>query len=419
MRHVLRMELRRSPLRWLLPLLIALDLAMLFGRSTWWIGVWPEASAAAQLPAFFFGILLGGGAAWTAGRVHRAGTAEQLAAAMQPRWRIELPVWLSSLIFGLIAYVPGVALAFIVSAPDAGPGFLWPSYLLLGACLITLSVGIGHLAGKLWQSRFIPPIAVAVCLFGQVMVPPIRFYVLSGHVQTEVSPSALVTRFALALLLTTVALTLPPRQVVRDAGWRLNTAPIRGIAAAMLFAGLAAVVTAGPLLVARPTPVDPLCSDESPRVCVWPENRRYLGTIDAMVARLIALPDDVLKLPDTFYERGLRDASVPEAGSDFQILAGPVSVPFFLSSAVIARTVPDCEIPQDVEQQFSHEVFRIDAYLQVRALGNAAALGEGGGPPGVDIKEIMQVIHLPESGQADWVKDRLTAIRQIGANCHG
>lgn len=51
-------ELRRSPLRWALPVLIAIELGMLFGRNTDWIGVWPQASAAAQVPVAEMAILL-------------------------------------------------------------------------------------------------------------------------------------------------------------------------------------------------------------------------------------------------------------------------------------------------------------------------------------------------------------------------
>ncbi|MEU7911443.1 hypothetical protein [Microbispora bryophytorum] len=412
------MEVRRSPLRWWLPVLIVLDISMLFARQTWWIGVWPEASAAAQLPAYFFGLVLGGGAAWVAGRTHRASITEQLTASTRARWQAELPLLTSSLIYGLVALAPGIVLAAVVSEPEAGPGFLWPSYLTLGVCLVVLSAATGHLAGKLWASRFIPPLAVTVCLFGQTMVRPIRFYVLSGHPEAEVSNSALAARVAFVLLMTALALALPPREARFGRGWS-RSAPLRAVAPVAALAALMAVAVSSPLLVTRPAPAHALCSERTPRVCLWPENRKYLGPVSAMVARLGLLPGGALTLPSTFYERGLRDASAPDAGVDFQFLAGDLSVPSYLSSAVISRTVPGCEVPAGAEERYFHEVFSLDAYLQVRAIGNPAALGTGGGPPGVDTREIARVAALPESEQATWVKERMAAIRRIGGDCRG
>ncbi|MEU9890274.1 hypothetical protein [Sphaerisporangium sp. NPDC051011] len=409
-------EVRRSPLRWWLPVLIALDVAMLFGRSTWWIGVWPEASAAAQLPAYFFGMVLGGGAAWTAGRVHRAGIAEQLAAAARLRWPAELLLLSSTLIYGLVAYAPGVMIAAVVSAPHAGPGFLWLSYLGIGVCLVVLSASAGHLAGKLWSSRFVPPIAVAICLFGQTVLRPVRFYVLSGHVQVEIAATAFATRFAFALVMAVLAVTIPARAVHRDTRGT-PAGVLRPLAAVTVMAGLVMIAMAGPLQVTRAAPSQPLCSAAKPRVCLWPEEGRYVGLVSAMAARLAALPGGGLKLPETFYEAGLRDPAIPDAAADFRLLEGGVSVPSFLSSAVLNSTLPVCDVPAANSEKFTHEAFRLDAYLQVRSYGTAEALGSGGGPPGVDMREIADVAHRPERVQAQWVSDRLAAIRRAGENC--
>jgi hypothetical protein len=412
------MEIRRSPLRWWLPVLIALDVAMLFLRSTWWIGIWPEASAAAQLPAYFFGIVLGGGAAWAAGRVHRSGTAEQLAAAALPRWRIESLVLAATLAYGLAAYVPGVVLAALVSMPEAGPGFLWPSYLALGLCLVVLSAATGHLAGKLWASRFVPPVVVAICLFGQTMIRPIRMYVLSGHPQVELAVPAFTARVALTLLFVLLAVALPPRLAILDASRTAYARLLRPMAAGGVVACLGLVITAGPMTVLRHAPARPLCSSGTHRVCVWPEDRKYLGPVTDMVSRLADLPGNVLTLPPTFYEAGLRDAPRMETGADFRFLDGAVSVPSFLSSAVLNTTLPLCDVPQGSEERFYHEIFSLDAYLQIRALGDAAGGGSGGGPPGVDMREIRQVAARSDSDQSHWVADRLAAIRTIGRDCH-
>lgn len=46
------LHLRNCPVRWAVPPLIALDLAVLFLRNRYWLGVWPQAGAAAQLAAY-------------------------------------------------------------------------------------------------------------------------------------------------------------------------------------------------------------------------------------------------------------------------------------------------------------------------------------------------------------------------------
>ncbi|HEY0698625.1 MAG TPA: hypothetical protein VGD43_12545, partial [Micromonospora sp.] len=76
-----RLHLRNCPVRWALPVLVALDLAALFLRSRYWIGVWPETGAAAQVPAYLLAPLVAGAAAWAAAAPVRQRTGEQVAAA--------------------------------------------------------------------------------------------------------------------------------------------------------------------------------------------------------------------------------------------------------------------------------------------------------------------------------------------------
>ncbi|MFF4413293.1 hypothetical protein ACFYY8_12245 [Streptosporangium sp. NPDC001559] len=407
MRRAFWMEVRRSPLRWWLPVLVALDVAMLFGRSTWWIGVWPEASAAAQVPAQFFGMILGGGAAWVAGRTRRTSMTEQFAVSVRRRWRIELLMLASTVCYGFAAYTPGLVLAAVVSFPEAGPGFLWPSYLLLGACLILLSASVGHLAGKLFASRIVPPLATAVILFGLQMNGLVSFFVLSGHANLEVSASALVLRLSFALFAAALAVVLPSgRPVVQ------LSAALTGVLL------LTVVASSGPVQVPRTATEQPLCSSGAPKVCVWPEDRKHLDSVRAMVTRLLSLPGGVVRFPDAVYQEGLRARDQQGVGNGFQFLAGDMSVPMYLSGVVLDHTLPDCDIPARNKARYYHEVFSLDAYFQVRAYGDTRALGDGGGPPGVDMKAIVRVAGLPVENQAAWVRERMAAIRGLGV-CHG
>ena len=61
------LHLRTSPIRWALPVLVALDMAVIFLRGRHWIGVWPETGAAAQVPAYLLGVVGAGAACCASG----------------------------------------------------------------------------------------------------------------------------------------------------------------------------------------------------------------------------------------------------------------------------------------------------------------------------------------------------------------
>lgn len=109
MTRALRVEIRRSPMRWVFPLLLALDLGMLFGRDTLWIGVWPQASVAAQNPAWFIAPVVAASAAWSAGRLSRARASEQLAVAPRPGWQREAVQLTATLVYGWTVLATGAA----------------------------------------------------------------------------------------------------------------------------------------------------------------------------------------------------------------------------------------------------------------------------------------------------------------------
>jgi hypothetical protein len=405
-----RIELRRSPLLWCLPVLVLLDVTVLFGRHTWWIGIWPEASAAAQLPAYFFGLVLGGGAAWASGRVHRAGIANQLKAAAVPAWRADALLLAASLTYGLAAYLPGVILAAVVSTPIAGPGFLWPSYLLLGASMVVLCASIGHLAGKLSASRFVPPLVVAVCMFGMMFTRQLfELYVLSAPVQVEVSPAALTARGVLAVLLAVLAVTLPRAGHVP--GWGVQPSTVSAIGTAALMAGFFLVLLAGPLRTDRPVPAQQVCSSSSPQVCLWPESRKYVEPMAAMAARLAALPEDVIKVPEVIYEAGLRGGL--HSGEVLRI-EGDASVPGDLALAVQGESLEGCLPPPDREEEYYNEVFTLIHYLTLRAMGPGRTVSPGAAPPGVDGEKLTVVARSDEAKQSKWVREQVKTIKAIG-----
>ncbi|MEU8760991.1 ABC transporter permease [Streptomyces sp. NPDC048659] len=312
MLSVYRIELRRSPLLTAFPVMIAVDLAVLFGRSRYWIGVWPEASVAAQIVTLFLGPVLAGVSAWQAGRASRAGMPEFLLAAARPGWRAEAARLAATLTLGLLAYAIGCLTAAAVSLGEAGPGFLWPSYLLLGASTLVVFASVGHLAGRWWPSPGFTPVVCALGCFVSMLSLPFRFNVLAGPPDTRLSLPALAVRLVIAAAFAVLAVTAPPP--ARRAGRRGTPPHVRGVAALAAVAVVAAVAVApaaGELRVERTAAADtPLCAradEDSPRVCVWPEHRTHLPELTEMARRLdrpAAQP--WIKAPDEFHEYGLR-----------------------------------------------------------------------------------------------------------------
>jgi hypothetical protein len=144
------LHVRNSPIRYALPVLIAIDVAVLLLRNRYWIGVWPETGAAAQVPASLLGVVGAGAAAWAAGAPARHRLEEQLTAARVHPARIEAYRLGATLIVLLIPYMVGQAVAFAVTARTFPPGVhLWLGYLLLGVFVTLLAVVLGWACGKL------------------------------------------------------------------------------------------------------------------------------------------------------------------------------------------------------------------------------------------------------------------------------
>lgn len=232
MLNAYRIELRRSPLLTAFPVMIALDLLVLFGRSRYWIGVWPEASVAAQVVTLFLGPVLSGVSAWQAGRSSRAGMPETVLAAARPFWRIEAARLAATLTLGFLAYLVGCLTAVAVSIGEAGPGFLWPSYLLLGASTLIIFASVGHLAGRWWPSAAFTPVVCALGCFISMLALPFRFNVLAGPPDQHLRPLPVAVRLLFALALAVLAVTAPPmrRNTERRTPRRVTPPHIRVVA---------------------------------------------------------------------------------------------------------------------------------------------------------------------------------------------
>ncbi|MEV6926808.1 hypothetical protein AB0M46_20195 [Dactylosporangium sp. NPDC051485] len=418
MTRIFWIEVRRSPLRWVFPLLLLVDLAALFGRSRYWIGVWPQASAAAQIPAQFIGPILAGAAAWTAGRINRRGLTDQTGAAARPMWQAELVQFAATLTYGAAAYLVGIVAAAAVTVRQAGPGFLWPSYLLLGLAVIVGCAAAGHVFGRWSRSRIWPPVISAIASFLLVgwlqESRSFAFGVLSAGPQLQVTRSALEARLACAFAVAAVAVLVPTLAPRARPGGYLRPVQLLagGTALATLLWALQSLAVADPLRVQR-VAVRPLCSTGTPNVCLWPEDRKYLPEIEAMLARIRTLPPGMFVVPSTFFERGLREER--RGDDDFEVIEGSLwSIsPNFVGSIVNATITTFCPAADAAaEDRRTHAYFELDTWLEARINGAQRPADVHGGPPGVDVAAVGRLIDTPEQQQIEWVRQRLTTIRE-------
>lgn len=163
-------EARRSPAVWFVPVVVAI---------TWYYGqrshaaevtLWSKASAQLGESLVVLGPLVGGLAAWIAGRDRRRGTEDLLATAPRSQVTRDLLGYASSVGWGLLAYLAAVSAVFIMTyrAATWGSPDLLP--VLTAAATIILAGAIGYTAGLYFPSRFTPPL-VAIALVLALIVP--------------------------------------------------------------------------------------------------------------------------------------------------------------------------------------------------------------------------------------------------------
>lgn len=421
MLNAYRIELRRSPLLTAFPVMIAVDLLVLFGRSRYWIGVWPEASVAAQVVTLFLGPVLAGVSAWQAGRSSRVGMPETVLAAARPIWRIEAARLAATLTLGFLAYAVGCLTAAFISFSEAGPGFLWPSYLLLGASTLIIFASVGHLAGRWWPSATFTPIVCALGCFISMLALPFKFNVLAGPPDQHLRPLPVTVRLLFALALATLAVTAPrlrssaERQMPRRATSLPTRTAAIGATAASLIALVFAMPASGELRVERPASATaPLCDRAeggAPQVCVWPEHRKYLPELTAMAQRLGQPDQSWLKSPEAFYEFGLRRTKWGDRG--FDIAEGHVrTAAIAMADQVFTQSLGLCRPPQE-ESRAWQAMDNIHLWLEYRSTGQDPAVADQGlHMEGVSAaqREATKAARMPAAEQQEWLAEERSHI---------
>ncbi|WP_320067378.1 hypothetical protein [Micromonospora sp. RTGN7] len=293
------LHIRNSPIRWAFPVLVVLDVAVLFLRNRYWIGDWPETGAAAQVPAYLLGTVGAGAAAWAASASTRQGVEEQLRAARVHPARVEAYRIAATLFVLLVPYLIGQAVAFAVTARTFPPGLhLWLGYVALGLFAILLAVALGWACGRLLGPVFSAFTAALGFLFLTVGLGRFEFIVVSGRPEVAVDPMPMALRLGLVVALLLIMLWLPGSGAPRQR--RRSVAALLPVALSLLLVMGATAAVAD----REPPGDDAICLDGSMRLCIWPEHEKYLPQLREINARIDELPDSFIR-PPLIIEAGL------------------------------------------------------------------------------------------------------------------
>jgi hypothetical protein len=316
--RLLRLELRRSPMLWLLPVLAAAFYVSTYRPAMNNPPFWNIRSGMIQSHTMLvFAPLLAGAGAWVGSRDGRRGLVDLVGVTAVPRWAGQVASWAAATIWAEAVYLAGVGVLYGVTAHQGAWGgpLWWPA--AVGAATVAASCAIGFAAGVRFPGRFTAGLAALVVFLAlaggafalQASATYAQVWPLNvqgpfpsdsyGIFYPYLPDLALAQVMFLAGLAAAVlgALGLPG-----PAGGRW----LRGAAAAVTVAGLAAAGTGvglagtarlesdGMVIPAlhdaasdRPTPYRPVCSGGAVPVCLQPAYRSYLADVTTVFAPLL------------------------------------------------------------------------------------------------------------------------------------
>ncbi|MGK5444854.1 hypothetical protein ACSNN7_23925 [Micromonospora sp. URMC 105] len=369
------LHLRSSTARWALVPLAVLGVAVLFGRSRFWIGIWPESGAAAQVSAFFLSIFAAGVAAWIAASVEVRGLHEQAASAAIRPLTIELTRFAAALLWLLLPYLAVAAAAFVATAVESFPPGVGSffRYILLGAVAVVFATAWGWLVGRL-----LAPLIAAVCaalswfiavsLLGDVADAAL----VSGPPWMELRLGPIGLRLAAVLVLAVAVCALP---------WRSGRRGVFRQRVVVALAALVGVVVAHltTTVVTHRAPVaKPLCVQGKIEYCLWPEHAKYVPLVEDLDRRLAALPVQ-LPLPERVVDYSLSGSqrwideysSVQLPGTfapEFDISEGSRwALARGVASAIVSSVFAECD--RDARPDPERRRDRLFAWLEWRLAG--------------------------------------------------
>ena len=325
--RLLGIEVRRSPMPLILPLVAALF---------WFDSYRPSTSQAPLYPLVTFwnmgqghtiidfGPFVAGMAAWIGSRDGRRGTADLVTATACPRWVAQLAAWAAAAIWAVAAYLVFVGVMFAVYAQrgvQGEPPWWW---VAVGATAVAAFSAGGFTVGLLVPNRFAAPLAAFAGFLVLIMSSQTGFRDTSGW--ALVLPTNSNGNFQLdSGIFYPYLPDLPIARIVFLAGLAVAALGLAGLLAAAgerRIRTVAAILTAAGVAVAgtgaglassarlgshgmvisalhdaasdRPIVYTPVCGGSAFRVCLNPDYHTYLADV---IAALTPVAGEVAGLP--------------------------------------------------------------------------------------------------------------------------
>jgi hypothetical protein len=320
--RLLRVELRRNAMPWILPLIAALfwfdsyrpstQTEPLYVMRTFW-------NLGQGGTIIDFGPFVAAVAAWMGSRDGRRRLADLVTATPRPRWAAQLATWAATAIWAVAAYLVFVGVMFAMYARQGvggAPPWWWVAVGVAGVIAFSAA---GFAVGVFWPSRFAAPVAAFGAALALLMSSRIGFTHISGwamilptnsngNFQNDSGifypwlPDVPIARimFLAGIAVAALGLTGLP---ARAGGPGLRRAAVVAVAAGVALAGIAAGLAGSARLTAHgmaipglhdaasdaPIAYTPACGHAAGiPVCVNPAYRRWLPVMTAALAPELA-----------------------------------------------------------------------------------------------------------------------------------
>ena len=334
--RLLRVELRRNAMPWILPLIAALfwfDSYLPSTRTAPLYGLRTFGNMGQGHTIVDFGPFVAGVAAWMGSRDGRRGLADLITATARPRWAAQLAIWAATAIWAVAAYLLFVGVMFAMYARQgvAGTPPWW--WVAVGATAVTAFSAAGFAVGAYWPSRFAAPVAAFGGFLALAMSSQIGFHKYAsgwalilptnsngnfdGNAQADSGifypwlPDLPIARimFLAGIAVAALALTgLPTRaggQWLRRAAAVLILAGVASAGTAVGLASTARLSVHGIVIAAlhdaandAPITYTPVCGHAAGvPVCLNPTYRRWLPDATAALAPVLAEVDGLPGAP--------------------------------------------------------------------------------------------------------------------------
>ncbi|HEY2670853.1 MAG TPA: hypothetical protein VGJ07_10805 [Rugosimonospora sp.] len=326
--RLLRLELRRNAMPWMVPLVAVLFWLITYRLSMAHPPLWNVRAMTMQTTAStVFVPIVVGTAAWLGSRERRSAITDLLAVTARPPWARKLATWVATTCWAVAAYLGCVAVLYVVTARQGawGAPLWWP--VAVGAASLPAFSALGFAAGALRPGRFTAPL-VAVAAF--LALELTAQFIHGDHSYWQVSPLVAgpwelagdqgvatfyrylpdlpIVQLMFAAGLTAAllgVLGLPASaggRWLRRSAATITAAGLVAAGAAIWLAGTGRLDTHGMIAIPvlhnaaddRPIPYTPVCSATPIPVCLHPAYGSYLpaaaAALEPVLAELAGLP---------------------------------------------------------------------------------------------------------------------------------